>query len=92
MESNAPALAAPLLPTEPVGVICEPTVKLPLWLTLKAYRLGNGVVLNPAVTARSSDIVTVQVVAVPQPEAAPPQPVKVEPAAGEAFRVTDSRA
>jgi hypothetical protein len=56
-------------------------VPVPAFVTDKAYVL----IVKLAVTDRAADIVTLQV---PVPEQAPPQPLKVEPVAAAADKVT----
>jgi len=67
----------------PAGELVTVPVPLPAGVTLRAYWTAAKV----AVTDCAWLIATVQVVAVPVH--APDQPVKVEPAAGAAVRVTD---
>jgi len=72
----------------PPGLEATMPLPAPLVVTLSIYMLGSGATapVNAAVTFRAAVILTLQL---PVPVHAPPQPVKVEPAAGAAVRVTE---
>ena len=70
----------------PAGLEATIPVPVPFFVTLSEWTLGSATGANVAVTARTVLIATVQF---PVPVQAPLQPVKVEPVAGAAVRVTD---
>src|SRR5436190_8648968 len=69
----------------PAGVDVIVPLPLPLFATPRMKLTGAAVAVKVAETSRAALIVTAQP---PVPAHAPPQPAKVEPAAGEAESVT----